>query len=381
MSFFLDFGPRQQASSVVREGTMDLGLALPTPADSWKTVKRAEDAGFSTAWFYDTQILSADIFAAMGATAVKTNRIRLGTGVLVPSNRIAPVAANGLATLNALAPGRIDAGFGTGFTARRSMGLGPYKIADMEEYIRVIMTMLRGEKPELRIEGKTRKVGFLNPETGLINIDDDIPAYISALGPRTRRLTAELGANWINVNFTEDFSAFTANDMDARYRAAGTNPASKRKTIFCFGAVLHEGEPYDSPRVKAEAGPVAMMMLHNAMEMQQYGNLLGEFGASMEPDAALGQILSDYRALYETYTPTDARYLTLHKGHLMFLREDEHRFATADLIRMLTFSGTEPELRDRLRRLKEIGYDEVVVQITPGCETMIEDWARVFGAV
>lgn len=360
---------------------MELGLALPTPADSWNTVKRAEDAGYSTAWFYDTQVLSADIFVAMGATAVKTSRIRLGTGVLVPSNRIAPVAANGLATLNALAPGRIDAGFGTGFTARRSMGLGPYRIADMDEYIRVIMAMLRGEKPEFEIEGKTRKVGFLNPETGLINIDDDIPAYVSALGPRTRRLTAELDANWINVNFTENFSGFTANDMDERYRAAGKDPTSKRKTIFCFGAVLQDNEPYDSPRVKAEAGPIAMMMLHNAMEMQEYGNLLGEFGASAEPDAAFGQVLRDYRTVYESYTPADARYLTLHKGHLMFLREEEDRFATADLIRMLTFSGTVPELRDRLRRLKEIGYDEVVVQITPGCETMIDDWARVFEAV
>jgi alkanesulfonate monooxygenase SsuD/methylene tetrahydromethanopterin reductase-like flavin-dependent oxidoreductase (luciferase family) len=95
---------------------MKFGIALPTPADSWKTVKRAEDAGFSTAWFYDTQVLSADIFVAMGAAAVKTDRIRLATGVLIPSNRIAPVAANGLATLNALAPGRIDAGFGTGYT-------------------------------------------------------------------------------------------------------------------------------------------------------------------------------------------------------------------------------------------------------------------------
>jgi hypothetical protein len=33
------------------------GITLPTPADSWKTVKRAEDAGFSTAWFYDTQVV------------------------------------------------------------------------------------------------------------------------------------------------------------------------------------------------------------------------------------------------------------------------------------------------------------------------------------
>ena len=36
----------------------------------------------------------------MALAAEKTERIRLGTGVLVPSNRIEPVAANALATLN-----------------------------------------------------------------------------------------------------------------------------------------------------------------------------------------------------------------------------------------------------------------------------------------
>jgi hypothetical protein len=33
------------------------------------------------------------------------------------------------------------------------------------------------------------------------------------------------------------------------------------------------------------------------------------------------------------------------------------------------------------RRLKEVGYDEIVVQVTPGCENMVEDWARVFETV
>jgi len=360
---------------------MDFGIALPTPAESWKIVKRAEDAGFSTAWFYDTQVLSADIFVAMGAAAVKTDRIRLGTGVLIPSNRIEPVAANGLASLNALAPGRILAGFGTGYTGRRSIGLGPYKVSDMGNYIRAVMAMLRGETPEIQIEGKTRKVGFLNPEAGLINIKDPVPVSISAFGPKTRRLTAELDADWINVNFTDEFSAATAKEMDAQYRAAGKNPARRRKIIFSFGAVLKEGEAYDSPRVKAQVGPVAMMILHDAMESQNYGSVLGEFAGSGPPDPGLDQIFREYRALYESYTPSDARYLTLHKGHLMFVRPEEDRFATADLIRAFTSSGTVPELRDRIRRLQEAGYDEVVVQVTPGCETMIDEWARVFEIV
>jgi Luciferase-like monooxygenase len=69
---------------------MDFGIALPTAADSWKVTKEAEELGFTHAWFYDTQMLSADCFVAMGAAAVNTKRIRLGTGVLVPSNRNCP---------------------------------------------------------------------------------------------------------------------------------------------------------------------------------------------------------------------------------------------------------------------------------------------------
>ena len=103
---------------------MDYGIAFASSADSWKLVQRAEQLGFSHAWFYDTQMLCADVFVAMAAAAVYTSRIRLGTGVLIPTNRIAPVAANALASLNKLAPGRIDFGVGTGFTGRRAMGLG-----------------------------------------------------------------------------------------------------------------------------------------------------------------------------------------------------------------------------------------------------------------
>ena len=84
---------------------MDFGIALAPAADSWKTVQRAEQLGFSHAWLYDTQLLCADVFVAMAVAAANTERITIGPGVLVPSNRIAPVAANALASLSKLAPG------------------------------------------------------------------------------------------------------------------------------------------------------------------------------------------------------------------------------------------------------------------------------------
>src|ERR1700756_3550477 len=59
---------------------MRFAIALPTDADSWRLVRRAEELGFARAWFYDTQMLSADPFVAMAAAAVKTTKIRLGAG-------------------------------------------------------------------------------------------------------------------------------------------------------------------------------------------------------------------------------------------------------------------------------------------------------------
>src|SRR5580700_3838868 len=117
------------------EAPVQFAIAIPTDADSWRLVRRAEELGFARAWFYDTQMLSADPFVAMAAAAMKTTKIRLGTGVLIPSNRLAPVAANAFASLNKLAPGRIDFGVGTGFTGRRAMGLGAIRLAALEEYV------------------------------------------------------------------------------------------------------------------------------------------------------------------------------------------------------------------------------------------------------
>jgi 5,10-methylenetetrahydromethanopterin reductase len=48
----------------------------------------------------------------MALAAEHTSKIKLATGVIVPSNRIAPSCAAALATLNQLAPGRIVFGDG-----------------------------------------------------------------------------------------------------------------------------------------------------------------------------------------------------------------------------------------------------------------------------
>ena len=354
---------------------MDFGINLATAADSWKVVKRAEELGYARAWFYDTQMLNADVFVAMGAAAVQTSRIRLATGVLIPSNRIAPVAASALASLNALAPGRIDFGISTGFTARRTMGLGPVKLGEMKEYIAIVQRLLAGETVEWTFEGKRRKIRFLSPEIDVVNVKDPIPLHISALGPRARAITAELGAGWINATGNMGHARAAITEMHGAWRAAGVDPATRVATAFTGGCVIREGEAFDSPRAKALAGPHATIALHNLVEVAEFGNM----GRGVPPQ--LAPLLERYREIYTKYEPADARYLSNHRGHLMFLRPEEQEICTADLIRTLTFSGTRPELHDRIRELRSIGYSHLSVHIRHGHPEMLEEWADVFAGV
>ena len=97
---------------------MEFGVSYPARPDAWKDIVIAEDSGFSHAWFYDSQLLYSDIYACMALAAEHTNTIKLGTGVAIPSNRIAPVTAHSIATINLLAPGRTILGIGTGFTVK-----------------------------------------------------------------------------------------------------------------------------------------------------------------------------------------------------------------------------------------------------------------------
>lgn len=354
---------------------MDCDIFLAPAADSWKVVKRAEELGFRRAWFYDTQLLNAEVFVSMAAAAMQTSKIRLGTGVLIPSNRIAPVAASGLASLNALAPGRIDFGISTGFTARRTMGLRPVRLGDMEEYVRVVCGLLAGETLEWTFEDKRRKIRFLNPEIGAVNIKDPIPVHVSALGPRARRLTAKLGAGWIHATANVAHAKAAIADMQAAWRDAGRDQARLHATAAIAGCVLGDNEAGDSPRARAHAGPTATIALHSLVEREEFGDL----GRPIPPQ--LAPLIERYRRIYLEYEPADARYLSNHRGHLMFLRPEEQAICTAELIRATTFTGPKAELREQLRELARAGFDHVGLTVRYGYPEMLEEWADVFEGV
>lgn len=355
---------------------MEFGIALAPSPTSWQVAQRAEELGFAEVWFYDSQMLAGDCFVAMGAAALSTARIRLGTGVLVPSNRIASVAANGLATLNAMAPGRVDFGVGTGFTGRRTMGLDAIKLADMESYIRQVMGLLANDTVTMGIEGNGKRVRFLNPELGLVNTAEPVGLHISAYGPKGRALTARLGARWMTFMGNVQSALAQIEDMQRAWKAENRPLDSLFATNIGLGCVLQEGEPHDSKRAIKQAGPRALAPLHRAVDATSMG-LKADGG---NPDW-LQDICERYVKAAAGFNPEEKdRYLVNHRGHLMFVRPEERSFITAQLIRHTCWTGTERDLIDRIGQLRDAGYKQFTIQLIPGAEAAIEDWAKIKAA-
>ena len=348
---------------------MDYGIALTPTAAAGEVAARAEALGFSHVWFYDTQLLCHDILVAMTAAALKTRHIKLCAGVLVPANRLAAVAANAMASLNALAPGRIVAGLGTGNTARRTMGLPAQKLADIREYARVMRALWRGETVETELEGAAHKLRFMHPPymaREFVNTTDEIPVHLSAFGPKGRRLTAEIADGFINP-WTSPAALDDLRRVREACQAVGRDPSSLYTTCLNLGCVLAPGEAADSPRARAQAGPWPAVYWHSLVEA----------GDEADIPPPLVPLIEAYRKLYLSYTPADARYMTLHTGHLMYLRAEEQQFIDGETLQAVSLTGTAEEIRARVATMQKAGYDQMAIQLVPGHEAALEDWARV----
>ena len=122
----------------------------------------------------------------------------------------------------------------------------------------------------------------------------------------------------------------------------------------------------------AQAGPRAAVILHRAADEA----MMGLPNSSGIPSAAANAI-AQYVEMAKQYEPADAPYLMNHRGHLMFVKPEEKAYVTAELIRATSFTATEAELKQRIGDLRDAGYRQFTVQLTPGSEAAIDDWARI----
>jgi 5,10-methylenetetrahydromethanopterin reductase len=334
---------------------MDFGTLIFTkPERAISDVRYAEERGFTHAWIPDSHMIWGDTYACMALAAVNTKTIKLGTGVAIATNRIAPVTVHSIATINQLAPGRVILGFGTGHTGRRVMGLPPVKHAEFREQVRVIHDLLHDGEATYNTEGLSRKIRYLHRDRRFINLDDRIPFYVAANGPKTLALAGEFGDGAITTGITDpDRVAAVRKNIAAGAAKVGRDSSEMPIVSLTHVCVLRPGEKLDSPRVKQMTGHWVMASFHAIAA--------GYASASYLPPK-VQQVYSAYeKYVSEMKTPAAERYLELHIGHCTYVAPDEQKYVTPDTIAATTMIGPREEIVERLRALERAGLSQVFI--------------------
>ncbi len=330
---------------------MDIGVCIASHVQDIDYTVEAEAQGFSHAWFADSQMLWSDCYACLALAASRTQSIKLGTGVAISGTRPAPVNAAGIATINALAPGRTFFGLGSGNTAMRVMGLPPQNLRGFEAYLKTIQPLLKGDEAELPTDKGEKLIKHLMPDQGFVDFRSKIPLYVSGFGPKSLGLAGRYGdgavlslppsgavmeSTWLALESQRDAPL----DRDAFYTSALT-------TI----AVLEPGESANSDRMIEISGAMAMAAIHYAFD--QYRN----FGH--QPPNLFSEIWDDYVALLEGY-PESRRHQRIHMGHNCWVLPEERRFLTPKIMQGTALVGSQDQILERLFDLEQAGLKQVM---------------------
>jgi F420-dependent oxidoreductase-like protein len=161
-----------------------VGKSLET---SIQRVERAEQLGYESA--YTTHIAGRDSLSVLMAYAARSQRVKLGTGVLPIYSRTPVATAQAAATIDELSSGGMVLGLGVSHRAVVENWYGTTidkPVAEMRDYVGTIRAMFRGEDPpeSERFPTKFRFMGY-EPRP-------ELPIYVAALSPAMLRLAGEV---------------------------------------------------------------------------------------------------------------------------------------------------------------------------------------------
>lgn len=217
---------------------LSAGVAMyPTqgPHDMRRLAHLAEQLGYANLWFGDSQNIWREAYVTMSAAAVGTERVTIGAGVSNVVTRHASVSASAWATLYELTGGRVAAGFGTGFTSVRTMGLGPSRLADLEAEIRDLRALWAGHTASHSTSGADYRLSYLDRPL-------EVPIYVAASGPRLLRLAGRIADGVIMLVGTDPTAVTAAvGHVAAGAAESGRGVEDLHLVLWCAASIDDDG--------------------------------------------------------------------------------------------------------------------------------------------
>ena len=264
--------------------TRGLLLAEDRPQDADRILnlaQRAEEAGLDSVWVGDSLTAKPRLepLTTLAAVAARTQRVRLGTAVLLMALRHPVLLAQTLGTVDLISQGRlmIAAGVGGAFNAEqegewKAAGVSARRRASrLEEMVQILKTLGRGEAATFT--GRHFDLESVSVKPWPVQ-EDGVPIYLACHWRSRARdaqiaRAARLADGIISISDTPEEHAQVIEAFRAGAADAGRDPAS-------LEAVMYMTVNMDDDLARAEAESERYLLGYYGSEI--WGDRWGPFG-------------------------------------------------------------------------------------------------------
>src|SRR5579862_1346886 len=206
----------------VNLGYWGLGMG---PQEQLRVVRAAERLGYHSVWA--AEAYGSDAATVLAWLAAGTSTIKLGSAIFQMPGRTPAMTAMTAATIDELSGGRMLLGIGSsgpqvaeGWHGQRFA----HQIQRTREYVAVVRKALARERLEFKGEtielplpdgpGKALKL-MITP------VQERIPIYLAAIGPKNTALAGEIADGWIPAFFSPEHVSDVRKLLEAGAARAG----------------------------------------------------------------------------------------------------------------------------------------------------------------
>jgi alkanesulfonate monooxygenase len=229
-----------------RVASIDFGLAVrnfvgpgevPDVEAILAYAQRAEELGFESLWAWDHVLLGVqpsfpilDSISTLTALAVRTSRVKLGTGVLVLPLRNPVIAAKMLASLDRISKGRLLLGVAAGWYAREFDAVGvPFKQRGriLDRNLDVLTRLWTQDRVSLQVDELNLRDAVMVPRP---HQQPRPPVLIGGYVDAVLRRAGRRGDGWLTYFYTPDSFRRAWDRVLAYAREAGRDPSELSAT-------------------------------------------------------------------------------------------------------------------------------------------------------
>ena len=310
---------------------MDFGVVFqcdPPASTVVELARKAEDAGFSYVWTFDSHLLWQEPFVIYSQILAGTQRVIVGPMVTNPGTRDWTVIASQFATLNEMFGNRTICGIGRGDSALRTLGAKPGTIDEMKQCVEVVRALARGETVEYR--GQQLKFAWV--DNGALDV------WVAAYGPRALQATGEVGDGYILQLADPDIAEWMITAVRRAAEQAGRDPQAIK---FCVAAPAYVGDDLEHQREQTR--------WFGGMVGNHVADIVGRYGTS----GAVPKALTDYIEGRKGYDY--AEHGRAGNTHTTFVPDE--------VVDRFCILGPPEKHLSRLAALKDLGVDQFALYL------------------